>query len=129
MLKESPISRFDMSCTQAHWVRSKPIFRPRVMQLKLHEPTMAIGCSLRMCALHVNSANPGRSNLVFRSTPIAEAEMSNRLIAGPRTRVEPANGFRREQSDSLDVLTLCTRFSILLLTSFFNQLKCNSSWK
>src|SRR6218665_2336799 len=90
MLKESPISRFDMSCrpTQAHLVRSKPIFR--VMQLKLHEPTMAIGYSLLMCALHVNSTNPGRSNLVFRSKPIAEAEMSNRLIAGPRKRVEPA---------------------------------------
>src|SRR6218665_1169249 len=85
MLKESPISRFDMSCAQAHWVRSKPIFR--VMQLKLHEPTMAIGYSLRMCALHVNSTNPGRSNLVFRLKPIAEAGMSNRLIAGPRTRV------------------------------------------
>src|SRR6218665_3268501 len=72
------ISRFDMSSAQAHWVRSKPIFR--VMQLKLHEPTMAIGYSLRMCARHANSTNPGRSILVFRSTPIAEAEMSNRLI-------------------------------------------------
>ena len=39
---------------------------------------MAIGYSLRMCAL--NSTNPGRSNLVFRSKPIAEAEMSKRLI-------------------------------------------------
>jgi len=79
---EGYISRFDMSCAQAHWVRSKPIFR--VMQLKLHVPTMAIGYSLRMCARHVNSTNPGRSNLVFRSKPIAEAEMSNRLIApGP----------------------------------------------
>src|SRR6218665_1306776 len=35
------ISRFDMSCAQAHWVGSKPI--RRVMQLKLHKPTMAIG--------------------------------------------------------------------------------------
>src|SRR6218665_3568178 len=111
MLKESPISRFGMLRAQAHWFRSNPIFR--VMQLILHEPTMAIGYSLRMCALHVNSTNPSRSNLVFRSKPIAEAEMSNRPIAGRRTRVEPANGFRREQSDSLDVLTLCTRFSIL----------------
>src|SRR6218665_3026718 len=67
-----------MACAQAHWVGSKPI--RRVMQLKLHEPTMAIGYSLRMCARHVNSTNPGRSNLVFRSKPIAEAEMSNRLI-------------------------------------------------
>src|SRR6218665_2165569 len=33
------ISRFDMSCAQAHWVGSKPI--RRVMQLKLHKPTMA----------------------------------------------------------------------------------------
>src|SRR6218665_2459340 len=41
---------------------------------------MAIGYSLRMCARHVNSINPGRSNLLFRSKPIAEAEMSNRLI-------------------------------------------------
>src|SRR6218665_1086225 len=73
MCKHVPISQFDMSCTQAHWVRSKPICR--VMQLKLHKPTMAIGYSLRMCARHVNSTNPGRSNLVFRSKPIPEAEM------------------------------------------------------
>ena len=52
----------------------------RVMQLKLHEPTMTIGYSLRMCAPHVDSTNPGRSNLVFRSKPIPETEMSNRLI-------------------------------------------------
>ena len=50
------------------------------MQLKLHKPTVAIGYSLRMCAQNVNLTNPGRSNLVFRSKPIAEAEMSNRLI-------------------------------------------------
>jgi len=50
-------------CAQAHWVRSKPILK--VMQLKLHEPTMAIGYSLRMCARHFDSTNPGRSNLVF----------------------------------------------------------------
>src|SRR6218665_3430710 len=50
------------------------------MQPKPHEPTIAIGYSLRICARHVNSTNPGRSNLVFRSKPIAEAEMSNRLI-------------------------------------------------
>ena len=50
------------------------------MQLKLLKPTMAIGYSLRMCAQNVDSTNPGRSNLVFRSKPIAEAEMSNRLI-------------------------------------------------
>src|SRR6218665_1288051 len=42
------ISRFDMSCAQAHRVGSKPI--RRVMQLKLHQPTMAIGYSLRMCS-------------------------------------------------------------------------------
>ena|SRR6218665_980450 len=35
---------------------------------------------LRMCARHVDSTNPGRSNLVFSSKPITEAEMSNRLI-------------------------------------------------
>jgi len=67
-----------MSCVQAHWVGSKPI--RRVMQLKLHKPTMAIGYSLRMCARHVDSINPGRSNLVLRSKLIPEAEMSNRLI-------------------------------------------------
>jgi len=67
-----------MSCAQAHWVRSNPIFRVR--QLKLHKLTMAIGYSLRMCARHVASTNPGWSNLVFRSKPIAEAEISNRLI-------------------------------------------------
>jgi len=53
------------------------------MQLKLHKPTMAIGYSLRMCTRHnVDSTNPDRSrpNLVFRSKPIPEAEMSNRLI-------------------------------------------------
>src|SRR6218665_2359507 len=73
------ISRFDMSCAHAHWVGSKPI--RRVMQLTLHKPTMAIGYSMRMCAqVIVDSTNPGRSNLVFRSKPIAEAEMSNRLI-------------------------------------------------
>jgi len=72
------IRPFDMSCAQAHWVGSKPICR--VMQLKLHKPTMAIGYSLRMCAQNDDSTNPGRSNLVFRSKPIAEAEMSNRLI-------------------------------------------------
>jgi len=75
----SSISRFDMSWAQAHWVGSKPI--RRVTQLKLHKPTMAIGYSLRMCARHVDSTNPDRSDLVFRSKPIAEAEMSNRLIS------------------------------------------------
>jgi len=68
-----------MSCAQAHWAGLKPI--RRVMQLKLHKPTMAIGYSLRSCARHVDSTNPGRSNLVFRSKPIPEAEMSNRLIS------------------------------------------------
>ena len=49
--------------------------------LKLHKPTMAIGYSLRMCARHVDSTNPaGTSNIVFRSKPIAEAKMSNRLM-------------------------------------------------
>jgi len=34
---------------------------------------MAIGYSLRRCARHVDSTNPGRSgpNLVFRSKPMA----------------------------------------------------------
>jgi len=41
---------------------------------------MAIGYSLHMCARHVDSTNPGRSNFVFRSKPIQEAEMLNRLI-------------------------------------------------
>jgi len=41
---------------------------------------MVIGYSLRLCIRHVDSTNPGRSNLVFRSKPIQEAEMSNRLI-------------------------------------------------
>jgi len=95
--EEHGISRFDMSCAPAHWVGSKPI--RRVMQLKLHKPTMVIGYSLRTCARHVVSANPGPSNLVFRSKPIPEAEMSNRLmgeayravrrptICGPRRRL------------------------------------------
>jgi len=38
-----------------------------------------------MCARHVDSTNPGQSNLVFRSKPIAEAEMSNRLINTKKT--------------------------------------------
>jgi len=50
------------------------------MQLKFHKPTMAIGYLLRMCARHVASSNPGRSNLVFRSKPIPAVETSNRLI-------------------------------------------------
>jgi len=61
------ISRFHMSCAPAHWVGSKPI--RRVMQLKLHKPTMAIGYGIQ-----------GRSNLVFRSKPIPEAKILNRLI-------------------------------------------------
>ena len=32
-----------MSCAQAHWVRLKPLLR--VMQLKLHEPTMTMSCT------------------------------------------------------------------------------------
>ena len=48
------LSRFDMS----YWVRSKPILR--VMQLKLHKPTMAIGHSLRMsmaCSMKIVRVN------------------------------------------------------------------------
>ena len=64
------------------------IFIPHVHQLRglrTGKPTMAIGYILRMCARHVDSTNPGRSNLVglqvvFRSKPMPEAEMSNRLI-------------------------------------------------
>jgi len=56
------------------------------MQLKIHKPTMAIGYSLRIWAKNVDSTNPGRSNLVYRSKPIAEAEMSNRLIMAHRHR-------------------------------------------
>ena len=67
-----------MLCAQAHWFGSNP--KRRVMQLKLHKSTMAIGYLLRMCARHVDSTNPGQSNLVFRSKPIPEAEMSNPLI-------------------------------------------------
>src|SRR6218665_816791 len=74
------IIRFDMSCAQAHLVESKPI--RRVVQLKLLKPTLAIGYSLSMCTRHADSTNPGSSNLVFRSKPIPEAEMSNRLIIG-----------------------------------------------
>src|SRR6218665_1404350 len=58
------------------------------MQLKLHKPTTVIGYSLSMCARYVDSTNPGRSNLVFRSKPIAEAEMSNRIIK-PNSRASP----------------------------------------
>ena len=77
-LKATKISRFDMSCAQAHWVRLKPILI--VMQLKLHKPTMAIGYSLRMCTGHADSTNPGGCNKLFRSKTDTEAEMSNRLI-------------------------------------------------
>jgi len=34
------------------------------MQLKLHKPTMVIDYSLRMCARHVDSTNPGRSDCI-----------------------------------------------------------------
>src|SRR6218665_3048824 len=74
MKLRSRISRFDMLWAQAHWVGSKPI--RRVMQLKHHKPAMAIGYSLRMCARHVDSTNPGRSNLVFRSKPIPRSSGS-----------------------------------------------------
>src|SRR6218665_1752520 len=39
-------------------------------ELKLHEPTMAIGYSLRRCARHVDSTSPSRSNLYLLSKPI-----------------------------------------------------------
>src|SRR6218665_985527 len=89
------ISRFDMSYVQAHWVGSKSLHR--LMQLKLHKPTMAIGYSLLMCARHVDSTNPGPSNLVFRKKPIPEAEMSNRLIS----LAVLANGFHSFQDSGM----------------------------
>src|SRR6218665_3793324 len=58
------ISRFDMS------LRRRTGSGQTDTQLKLHKPTMAISYTLRMCAPHVDSTNPGRSNLVFRSKPI-----------------------------------------------------------
>src|SRR6218665_3857555 len=76
-----------MSCAHAH--------RVRVMQLKLPKPTMAIGYSLRMCARHVDSTNPGRSNLVFMSKPIPEAEMSNRLISTPQALHAKSQRFKK----------------------------------
>ena len=57
---------------------------------------MAIGYSLRMCAQNVDSTNPGRSNLVFRSKPIGEAEMSNRLIEKIKVEV-PKNRLNNNQ--------------------------------
>ena len=39
----------------------------------------------------VNSTNPGQSNLVFRSKPIAEAEMSNWPIAWNQPTVSVAS--------------------------------------
>ena len=76
------------SCTLDTEMRLGALHMGRVKtdtQLKLHKPTMVIGYSLRMCARHVDSTNPGRSNLVCRSKPIPEAEMSNRLI--PRCQI------------------------------------------
>src|SRR6218665_1353055 len=87
--------RHVMSCAQAHWVGSKPIHR--VVQLKLHKLTMAIGHSLRMCTRHVDSTNPDRSNLVFMSKPIPEAEMSNRLIHDPFS-LQPQSNHKRHTS-------------------------------
>ena len=84
---------------QAHWVGSKPI--RTVMQLKLHKPTMAIGYSLRMCAQNVDSTNPDRRNLVFRSNPIAKAEISNRLIKNASVSVLPRTV--KQQIDSFVV--------------------------
>jgi len=46
---------------------------------------MAIGYSLRMCARHVDSTNPGRSNLVFRSKPIPEGKPRCRIGLSSQT--------------------------------------------
>ena len=67
------ISRFDMSYAQApgqnRYAEScNENFINRQLPLATH------------CARHVDSTNPGRSNFVFRSKPIPEAEMWNRLI-------------------------------------------------
>jgi len=46
------------------------------MQLKLHKPTVVIACVHKMSILPIQVEVTN----VFRSKPIAEAEMSNRLI-------------------------------------------------
>src|SRR6218665_2976001 len=53
----------------------------RIMQPKLHKPTMAIGYSLRMRARHVDSTNPGRSNLV-------QADSTSRLPISVSTLIQ-----------------------------------------
>jgi len=61
---------------------------------------------------HIDSANPGRSKFVFRSKPIPEAEMSNRLIR------------QMKFCDSLDtVFCINIKAEINLLLWFFFQLK------
>ena len=62
---------------------------------------MAIGYSLRMCPRHVDSTNPGRSNLVFRSKPTQEADMSNvPYVMGHSKRV---SFFARDVSDPVSL--------------------------
>src|SRR6218665_2737152 len=72
------LTKFDMSCAQAHWVGSKPI--RRVMQLKLHKSTTAIGYLLRMCAQNVDSTNPGRSKTDTGSRGVESAFRGQQLV-------------------------------------------------
>ena|SRR6218665_807912 len=62
---QHPISRFDMSSAQAHCVWPKPI--RRVMQLKLHKPTMGIS--------NVPTFSPGLNFLAHTATTPANAQL------------------------------------------------------
>src|SRR6218665_2868347 len=50
---------------------------------------MSIGYSLRMCARHVDSSNPGRSNLVLRGHPFMT---STRRRGGGQAQVDACGG-------------------------------------
>ena len=74
------ISRFDLSCAQAHFVGSNR--SDCVVPLKLQKPTIAVGHSLRMCPQHraylfdqFNSKLP-----MYLGQTDPEAEMSKRII-------------------------------------------------
>ena len=81
--KRAPISRFDLSWAQAHWVG----WSHWVVPLKLCKPTIAIGHSLRMCTWHVDSTSLGRSTQCHLGQADPEAEVSKRLMLQPGTNL------------------------------------------
>jgi len=80
-----------MSCAQAHWIGSKLI--RKVMQLKLHKSTMAIGYLLRMCARQVDSTNPEFKCSI--ELKLASVIISMRCKQINLRRTKPFHGTRR----------------------------------